>query len=258
MRAMAHGARAASAGLVGGAAVNHRLAELTRPELLERAGAGAIGLVPVGALEQHGEHLPIATDSMIVESVCLAAAERAGADVLVAPPLWTGFSPHHLRFGATISLRSETFASLVRDVVRTLREWLPRVVLVNGHGGNRGPLTTLAIEEGCPTVNYWELLGPDERLRFFQADSGSIGHAGQAETSFILALAPNLVRAPSSAFEPILPEDPALLVPEMGATGVLGDASAADARLGADFLAASAGALAAHLDQLPNPTNGGS
>ena len=132
------------------------------------------------------------------------------------------------------------------------------MVLVNGHGGNRGPLTTLAIEEGCLTANYWELVSAEERLRLFPGDSGSIGHAGQAETSFMLAIAPGLVRAPLAAFEPIAAENTALLVPDMGATGVLGDPSAADAELGARFLAAAADALAAHLDQLPNPTNGGS
>jgi creatinine amidohydrolase len=238
--------------------VSSRLAELTRSELLERAGSGAIGLVPVGALEQHGAHLPIGTDWMTAESVCVAAAGRARADVLVAPPLGTGFSPHPRAFGATVSLRRATFANLLRDVVRTLREWLPRLVLVNGHGGNRGPLTTLAIEERCLTANYWELVSAEERRSFFPADHGSIGHAGQAETSFLLTLAPDLVRTPFTAFEPIAPGETALLIPDMGETGVLGDASAGDAERGARFLAAAAEALAAHLDQLPNPTNGGS
>jgi creatinine amidohydrolase len=236
--------------------LNYRLAEVTRPELLARAAAGAIGLLPVGALEQHGAHLPVATDSMVAESICVAAAVRADADVLVAPPLWTGFSPHHVRFGATVSLRSETFANLLRDVVRTLTTWLPRVVLVNGHGGNRGPLTTLALEEGCLTVNYWELLSAEEVRVLFPVDRGSIGHAGQAETSFILAIAPNLIRAPFPEFEPIAGENAALLIPDMGATGVLGDPSAGEARLGTQFLSAAADALATYLDQIPNSTDG--
>ena len=130
---------------MGALPLSCRVAELDRVALVERAANGAIGLVPVGSLEQHGDHLPVGTDTMLVESVCLRAAARAGVDVLVAPPLWTGFSPHHLRFGASVSLRADTLLRLVRDVVRTLRDWLPRLVLVNGHGGNRGPLTTLAI-----------------------------------------------------------------------------------------------------------------
>jgi len=236
---------------VGALPLSSRLAELDRMELRERAANGAIGLIPVGSLEQHGDHLPVGTDTMLVEGVCLQAAARAEVDVLVAPPLWTGFSPHHLRFGASVSLHAETMLRLLRDVVRTLREWLPRLVLVNGHGGNRGPLTTLAIEEGCLTVNYWELAGADLARELFQADLGSIGHAGQAETSMMLAAAPTLVGTPSPAFEQIRREHDAFLVPDMGASGVLGDPDKATAEAGGRFLDASADALADYLDRLP-------
>ena len=229
-----------------------RLAELTRPELARRAEAGAIGIVPVGALEQHGAHLPVGTDALLIESICLAAAGRAQADVLVTPPVWTGFSPHHLRFGATVSLRSETFLDLLRDVVRTMTPWLPRVVLVNGHGGNRGPLTILALEESCVAVTYWELVKESTLRELFPADSGSIGHAGQAETSLMLSVAPDLVGEPAPGFSPIATESDAFLVPDMGVTGILGDPSAGDARLGGRFFDAASEALAAYLDQLPN------
>src|SRR3954454_6039569 len=107
--------------------MTHRLAELNRAELAERAGAGAIGLVPVGSLEQHGDHLPVGTDTLLVEEVCHRAASRAAADVLVTPPLGTGLSPHHLRFGASVSLRAETLSRLLHDVVETLRAWLPQL-----------------------------------------------------------------------------------------------------------------------------------
>ena len=82
---------------------------------------------------------PVFTDSLLAEHVCLEAARRARTDVLVTPPLWTGFSPHHLRFGATVTLSSATFAALVRETVESLRTWCARVLVVNGHGGNRGP-----------------------------------------------------------------------------------------------------------------------
>ena len=87
----------------------HRLARLTRVEAGKRADEGAVCVVPVGSLEQHGEHLPVFTDSLLAEHVCLEAAARARCDVFVAPTLWTGFSPHHLRFGATVTLASATF-----------------------------------------------------------------------------------------------------------------------------------------------------
>lgn len=232
-------------------ALTHRLAELTRTELAHRVAAGAIGVVPVGALEQHGAHLPVGTDAFLVESICLAAAARARADVLVTPPVWTGFSPHHLRFGATVSLRSETFLNLLRDIVRTTASWLPRLILVNGHGGNRGPLTILALEDGATFVNYWELVPATVLLELFPTDRGSIGHAGQAETSLALAVAPSLVCKPDIGFSPIAAEGEAYLVPDMGPTGVLGDPSAGEALLGERFLEAVSVSLAVFLDQLP-------
>ena len=233
--------------------LSHLLAELTRSEILARARAGAIGLVPVGAFEQHGAHLPVGTDAILAEEICMRAARRANADVLVAPPLWTGYSPHHLRFGATVSVQAGTFLQLLRDVVRTVRAWLPRLVLVNGHGGNRGPLITLALEEGCLAISYWDLVDPGLMSELFGCDLGSIGHAGQAETSLMLAAAPALVGTPSEAFEPIRRENDSFLVPDMGASGVLGNPFTAASASGERFIDAVTAALADFLDHLPNP-----
>jgi creatinine amidohydrolase len=219
--------------------MQHRLAHVTREEALARAAAGAVVLLPVGALEQHGAHLPVGTDALTVEAVCLRAAERAEDDVLVAPPLAYGFSPHHVRFGATVSLSLETFVALVREVVAALREWAPRVVVVNGHGGNRGPLTALALETGVEVASWWELVG--DRLR----DGGSVGHAGDTETSVMLALAPELVGEPAAGFE--LPADRDLFVVDLGESGVIGDPHAASAAAGAELLDLASAALAARL-----------
>lgn len=228
--------------------MEHRLARLTRVEANARAGAGAVCLVPVGSLEQHGDHLPLATDSLLAEHVCLAAAECASVDVLVAPTLWSGFSPHHLRFGATASLTSAAFAGLVRDTVATLRFWCSRIVVVNGHGGNRGPLITLGVEDGVESVSYWELVPPSLLSELFPFDLGSVGHAGEFETSLMLAAFPELVGEAGPDYEPILEESAAFLVPEMGESGVLGDPRAASAETGAQLLDAVVGALVLLLD----------
>jgi creatinine amidohydrolase len=220
----------------------HRLGRLTREEALARARAGAVCLLPVGSLEQHGRHLPVGTDSLLVEEVCVRAAAAARVDVLVAPALWTGYSPHHVRFGATVSLSAETFLAVVREVVTGLRAWLPHVVLVNGHGGNRGPLTTLALELGVPSVSYWELAP-------IELDGGTPGHAGGFETSLVQALAPELAGEPGGEFEQPVAGDP-LLVPDMGASGVIGDPRTADADAGGAYLDAVSAALAAALPGL--------
>lgn len=226
-----------------------RLNELSRAEAGARGSAGAVCLLPVGSLEQHGEHLPVGTDSLLVETVALRAAALARRDVLVAPTVWTGLSPHHVRLGLTVTLEPELLIEFTRSVVRCLRVWFPQVVIVNGHGGNRGWLEALGLVEECPVVSYWELIAPGLLRELFPVDLGSIGHAGQAETSAMLAVAPGLVGGGGvAAFEPIVRENDPFRLPDMGASGVLGDPSAASPEAGERFLAAATGGLAELLD----------
>lgn len=226
----------------------HRLAQLTRVAAGERARAGAICLVPVGSLEQHGEHLPVFTDSLLAEHLCLEAAHRARTDVLVTPPLWTGFSPHHLRFGATVTLGGATFAALVRETVGSLRTWCSRVIVVNGHGGNRGPLITLGVEDGVESVSYWELVPGTRMSALFPFDQGSVGHAGEFETSVMLEAFPDLVGEPGFGSELIEERNAAFLVPDMGESGVLGEPRAATAEAGRKVLEDIVTALLVLLD----------
>jgi creatinine amidohydrolase len=210
-----------------------RYAALTRAEATQRAKTGATCLVPVGALEQHGDHLPLSTDWLLAEHVCLSAAAQAERDAVVTPPLWTGLSPHHLRFGATVTLSSSTFSGLVREVVGSLASQFPRVVVINGHGGNRGPLITLGLEHGIESYNYWELVRADRLRELFPVDLGSVGHAGEFETSAMLAAFPNLVGEPSTDGTPIDEDNSALLVVgEISDHGVVGKPGAATADAG--------------------------
>lgn len=231
----------------------NRLGELSRVEVAERGSAGAVCVLPVGSLEQHGEHLPIGTDSLLVEAMSLRAARLARVDTVVAPTVWTGLSPHHVRLGVTVTLEPGLLIELTREIVRCLRPWFRDVVIVNGHGGNRGWLGALALAEDCPYVNYWDLVEPSLLSELFAVDLGSIGHAGQAETSAMLAVASELVGTPSHAFEPITrPNDPFLL-PDMGASGVLGDPAAASPAAGERFVENAARGLAELLDAFATP-----
>jgi creatinine amidohydrolase len=231
----------------------NRLGELSRVEAGERGAAGAVCVLPVGSLEQHGEHLPVGTDSLLVETVCLRTAGLARADVIVAPTIWTGLSPHHVRLGVTVTLEPELLLELTRQVVRCLRPWFREVVIVNGHGGNRGWLAALALAEECPYVNYWDLVEATHLSELFPVDLGSIGHAGEAETSAMLTVAPELVGTPSPAFEPITRANDPFLLPDMGASGVLGDPSAASSAAGERFVGSACRALAELLDDLAGP-----
>jgi creatinine amidohydrolase len=232
---------------------SNRLSELSRVEAAERGRAGAVCVLPVGSLEQHGEHLPVGSDSLLVETVSLRSAGLARADVVVAPTVWTGLSPHHVRLGVTVTLEPELLLELTRQIVRCLRPWFRAVVIVNGHGGNRGWLGALALAEECPYVNYWDLVEPSLLSELFPVDLGSIGHAGEAETSAMLAVAPELVGTASPAFEPITRANDPFLVPDMGASGVLGDPAAASPAAGDQFVGAACRALASLLDALARP-----
>jgi creatinine amidohydrolase len=229
-------------------ASGNRLSELSRAEAAERGRAGAVCVLPVGSLEQHGEHLPVGTDSLLVETVSLRAAGLASADVVVAPTVWTGLSPHHVRLGVTVTLEPELLLELTRQIVRCLRPWFGEVVIVNGHGGNRGWLGALALAEECPFVNYWDLVEPSVLAELFAVDLGSIGHAGQVETSAMLTVAPELVGTPGAAFESITRANDPFLLPDMGESGVLGDPAAASPAAGEQFIGTVCRALAETLD----------
>ncbi len=180
------------------------LHEITRGEAARRA-PGALVVLPVGATEQHGPHLPLGTDFLIVEHVARAAAREArqDIDVLVAPTFQTGSSHHHLPFGGTISLATERYYGALRDMVASLIEsGFRRIFIVNGHGGNHELIELvvrdLALSHACnlAAASYWELAR--ESLAEQAPDLGARlpGHAGVFETSLIMALHPDLVASP--------------------------------------------------------------
>lgn len=167
------------------------LAELTRTELAEAAGA-TVAVLPLGSHEQHGEHLPMGTDSLLVDAVldaALAEAEMA-AQVMRCPTLTYGFSGHH-QFAAAASLTPMTLLAVLGDLLDSLVQMgFRRILLINGHGGNQEMMQQavklaalrLPIVAGC--ASYWQLTG---------ADPGGPGHAGEFETGLMLAVRPELV-----------------------------------------------------------------
>lgn len=177
-----------------------RWEKLTAPELRRLAGRDALVVLPVAALEQHGPHLPVWTDSMIGHACCIRAAEQArDVPAVVLPPMWMGMSEHHLPFGGTISLDYQTFHGVLRCVCRSLKaQGFRRLLLVNSHGGNIDPLA-VAARELCA-----EFAMPVVATTIFHVDGPGVAavletqpgvqHACEAETSFWLALHPGEVR----------------------------------------------------------------
>lgn len=252
----------------------HRSAWRTSPEVgraAEGAGmdtgmdTGRVALLPTGAVEQHGPHLPLGVDAWLAEAVCLGvsrslSASGPGAAPLVAERLSYGCSWHHTRFPGTVTLRTRTFVDLVVDVCRSLAAGGYRPLVVNGHGGNRGALQVAlaeAAEAGVRawTVSYFELL-PDVAEQLFPPGETATGHACALETSLVWYLWPEAVRVaaipagetPATSPDPHLySQDPLGVVrpfDEINPTGVIGRPSAATPEAGARLYRAAVDRLA--------------
>jgi creatinine amidohydrolase len=157
-------------------------------------------LLPVGATEQHGPHLPVCTDRLLGETIAAAAEARLPEGVLVCPSVQVGCSEHHLPFPGTLSARHEVFAGYVSDLLASVvGQGFSAVVLLNSHGGNQA-IGTVVLERfgyAHPEVravftSWWQLAAP-ELLQLSTTGPGGVGHACELETSMMLATAPELV-----------------------------------------------------------------
>jgi creatinine amidohydrolase len=178
--------------------------EMTR-DALSAVAPAALAVIPVGATEQHGPHLPAGTDTMHAEHVARQAAARIAdrVPVVVTPTLAFGNSPHHLPFGATISLSTGTFARVLADIGSSLvMAGFRRMFVVNGHGGNHELIQLmardLALEHAIAVgAASWWAIARDALIAAGAAQDMRLpGHAGAFETSVVLALRPDLVAEP--------------------------------------------------------------
>ncbi|HET8607683.1 MAG TPA: creatininase family protein [Gaiellaceae bacterium] len=177
---------------------------LTRTEIAGLAPE-ALLVLPVGSTEQHGPHLATGTDAALAGEIARRAAEAAARPetILLAPTLAYGASDHHLPFGATLSLRLETFALVLRDLLASAASaGCRRAFLLNGHGGNTASCAAAVAEAAradgilCASAIYSQLLEPGT------IDAPVPGHAGQFETSLMLAVAADGVRPEAARSSP--------------------------------------------------------
>jgi creatinine amidohydrolase len=163
---------------------------------------GSVLVVPIGSIEQHGHHLPVSTDTLLVDAVATAGGEAVADEVpvLLTPPIYPGFSPHHISFGGTLTLGFEPMLKLVEDTVKSaLDNGFDVVLLLNGHGGNvpliGAATSTIGVENpeasiyGLTYVHFAEPFIDEIR----DSDPGGMGHGGEFETSLMLHLRPELV-----------------------------------------------------------------
>jgi len=182
----------------------HLLHDLTREKANELA-ADALVIFPTGATEQHGPHMPVGTDCFAVEHVARAAAQLASDyfPVVVAPTLPFGSSHHHLPFGGTMSISTETYYRTVYDLTLSLiQSRFRRIFLNHGHGGNTELVQVVARDlalqypANLAAASYWTTAW-DALVSVEAHVPGRLpGHAGAFETSVVMALRPELVQEP--------------------------------------------------------------
>lgn len=234
---------------------------------------GSVAVVPVGSVEQHGNHLPVATDTILADAAAYHGVSRVDDDVpiVVTPPIWTGLSPHHLNFGGTITLEVETMLALLRDVAASILDnGFDAVFFLNGHGGNVSLLGTAITKIGTEFpdaqvlgLTYFRLASSFvDEIR--ESDLGGMAHGGEFETSLMLHLRPDLVhddRAEATYLDDLydlrrkdLFQGGPLTVyrsfAEYSDSGAIGDPDLGSAEKGAEFVDRLAEELAALLQAI--------
>ncbi len=185
--------------------MKYRYDELTWPEMREAIARQPVILLPFGTVEDHGPHLPLNTDNVIVEAICLEAARRAPEEMLVMPLVAYGLDEHHIDFPGTVSVDMQTLIAYVADVAMSpARHGFTHILIVNGHGSNASIADLAArrvvLETGaiCGAVSPNAAIDPTlaeptfSRMR--RSGPGGVAHAGEYETAMMLYLRPDLVQ----------------------------------------------------------------
>jgi creatinine amidohydrolase len=186
------------------------LDELTMKEFKARVGKGSVVIWPIGATEEHGDHLPLCTDSIQPERVAEDVAKLTGA--LIAPPLRYGNCGSTANFPGTISLSFDTLRAVAFDVVSELaRQGFRKIVVLSGHAGRlHMAALRLAAEEVLDEVPDLKIMVLSDYDIAYSIKDDAIpegdGHAGMMETSRVMAITPYLVRGRGKKFKPEFPK----------------------------------------------------
>lgn len=233
--------------------------DLTRDAFAARVAAFPVGILPLGATEQHGYHMPLGTDTILAEALATGVAERTGATVL--PSLPFGYSYVWRDAPGTVTLSNATMEAVLRETAEGLaRQGVRHLVLVSGHEANGSVMKAAARA-------LWDHPGIDVHRVFYPGLRGTMAehcasptwhgivHACEFETSLMLAVAPDLVAMERAVAE--YPErDPAYFMGgrpmgELSESGVFGDATLGTAEKGDAMLAVFIDRIAGFVRGLP-------
>jgi len=252
-----------------------RMEEMTCPEINAAIARGyTTVVVGVGSTEQHGPHLPTMTDTRIAEEMAHRVTLKLG-NALQARTIPVGVSDHHLAFGGTVSLQPRTLNMILGDYIHSLcRCGFKRIIFLPSHGGNF-PVVEQAIKEAqaaypqIQITGYADLLGFAHFLNsvsneFGVTDEESGAHAGESETSIMMALEGRLVRKDDFApgyLGPTTEKEVRLItekgMPALTKNGVIGDPCKASAEKGEIYLERLAAFLVREISkQAPDPGKG--
>ena len=219
-------------------------------------------VIPVAALEQHGHHLPVFTDSMLLGEVVRRVSPQFSDRVLFAPLMWLGNSDHHLDFAGTLSAAPRLYLDLLNGLAENfLRHGFRRIIFLNGHGGNEVPGRQVVFELRqrhrerddllLLFATYWSL-GTEPVTGFEQKE---MGHACEWETSMILRIDPALAGDYRAAAvvpqgNSFLPASRGWITRERTVPGHIGSPQAASVEKGEALLSRFAGDAAAFLERV--------
>lgn len=209
-----------------------------------RVADHSVALLPIGAFEQHGSHLPLATDTIIASIIAGAIAEEYGHFLL--PPIAITCSHEHAAFAGTVSISASTLQAVISDVQESLHQsGIDKLVLINAHGGNYvlGNIVQQANVDGVrmalfPHGSDWEAA---RQAAGMETSSHDDMHGGEMETSILLHVAPELVASDFAEHDHLAPDREHLLVhgiARYAADGVIGRPSLASTTKGESALSA--------------------
>lgn len=223
--------------------LSFRFDELSTKEAEKAAAAGSVVILPIGSIEEHGDHLPLCTDSLQPEYIALEVAKKTGC--LVLPPLPYGVCTSARNFPGTISIEFDSLYRIIRDIIAELaRNGFNKIIILSGHAGqlHMGALRLAAQN----VILQNENTKPKKRIRVMVLSDYDFayelkgkyfnekdGHAGAIETSRIMAIKPTLIKSRGKSSYPNMPRFEIVANPERHfPTGVIGDPTAASAGKG--------------------------